>query len=347
METKNGLSGKRTKRIAITGICGFVGSHICEHILKETDWEIIGLDKLSYASNGLSRLRDIKAFDENRVKMFAVDLQLPLSVGVKKEIGEVDYILNLASESHVDNSIKNPVSFTLNNVKLVLNMLEWARELKGLKKFIQFSTDEVFGTAPKGVNFKESDPHNAGNPYSASKDAQESICRAYANTYGLPINITNAMNIIGERQHPEKFVPICIRKILAGETIQVHANKDLTESGKRHYLHARNIAQALQFILEETDERLDKNHVSNGCWNIVGDMEIANSDLALMIGRILNKEAKIELVSWHFSRPGHDLRYSLDGSKLKEAGFSYPINFENTLKKTVEWSIAKENAKWL
>jgi len=333
--------------IALTGICGFVAHHVAEHILKETDWNIIGLDKLSYSSNGLDRLRDIKAFNENRVKMFSVDLQLPLSVGVKQEIGEVDYILNLASESHVDNSIKDPVSFTLNNVKLVLNMLEWARELKGLKKFIQFSTDEVFGTAPKGVDFKEDDPHNAGNPYSASKDAQESICRAYANTYGLPINITNAMNIFGERQHPEKFIPICIRKILAGETIQIHANKDLTESGKRHYLHARNIAQVMQFILEKTDEVLNKSSVSDGCWNIVGDKEVANSDLALMIGKILGKEAKIELVSWHFSRPGHDLRYSLSGGKLKKAGFSYPIDFENTLRKTIEWSIAPENKRWL
>ena len=335
------------KSLLCTGGCGFVGHHVVEHLLKNTDWNIIVLDKLSYATNGLDRLRDIKAFDEDRVKMFSVDLQLPLSVGVKKEIGEVDYILNLASESHVDNSIKDPVNFVLNNVKLTLHMLEWARELEGLKKFIQFSTDEVFGTAPKGINFKESDPHNAGNPYSASKDSQESICRAYANTYGLPINITNSMNIIGERQHPEKFVPICIRKILAGETIQVHANKDLTESGKRHYLHARNIAQAMQFILEETDERLDKHHVSNGCWNIVGDAEIANSDLALMIGKILDREAKIELISFHESRPGHDLRYSLDGNKLKEAGFSYPINFEKTLEKTVNWAIDPENKKWL
>ncbi|MFA5197692.1 MAG: NAD-dependent epimerase/dehydratase family protein [Patescibacteria group bacterium] len=337
----------KKKRVCITGICGFVGHHICEHFLKNTDWEIIGLDKLSYASNGLDRLRDIKAFDENRVKLFAIDLQLPLSSGVKREIGEVDYILNLASESHVDNSIKDPVGFIGNNVGLMLNMLEWARGLKELKKFIQFSTDEAYGTAPEGVNYKEGDRHNVGNPYSASKDCQEAICRAYSNTYGMPINIINAMNIIGERQHPEKFVPICIRKILNDEVIQVHANKDLTESGKRHYLHARNIAQALHFILEKTDEGLDKVDASKGCWNIVGDMEVANSDLAKMIGKILGKEAKIEMVAWHRSRPGHDLRYSLDGSKLKEAGFDYPKSFEETLKKTVLWGIDPENKRWL
>jgi dTDP-glucose 4,6-dehydratase len=334
-------------KICITGGAGFVGSHAVEHFLKNTDWDIIVLDKLTYASSGLDRLHDIKAFDENRVKMFSVDLQQPLSHGVKQEVGEVDYILNLASESHVDHSISDPVSFIENNVKLVLNMLQWARELKGLKKFIQFSTDEAYGTAVDGVSYKEGDRHNAGNPYSASKDAQESICRAYANTYKVPINITNAMNIIGERQHPEKFVPICIRKILNDEVIQIHANEDLTKSGTRHYLHARNIAQAMQFILENTNEQLDKIDASIGCWNIVGDMEIANDEFARMIGKIMGKEAKIELISFHSSRPGHDLAYRLDGTKLKDAGFSYPLTFEESLEKTIKWTLREENKKWL
>lgn len=226
-------------------------------------------------------------------------------------------------------------------------MLEWARELKGLKKFIQFSTDESFGTAEDGVSYKEGDRHNAGNPYSASKDAQESICRAYANTYGVPINITNAMNIIGERQHPEKFVPLCIKKILNDEVIQIHANDDLTKAGTRHYLHARNIAQALHFILEKTDEKLDKVDAGKGCWNIVGDTEIANDDFARMIGKVMGKQPKIELVSWHSSRPGHDLAYRLDGSKIKKAGFTYPITFEESLRKTIEWTLRPENKKWL
>ncbi len=340
-------------KIVISGGCGFVGSHVVEHFLKNTDWDIIVLDKLTYAASGLDRLRDIKAFDENRVKMFAVDLQQEISHGVKSEIGQVDYIINLASESHVDRSIADPVNFIENNVKLVLNMLEWARELNAintpqrLKKFIQFSTDEVFSTAPDGIAYKESDRHNSANPYSASKDCQESICRAYANTYGLPINITNSMNIIGERQHPEKFVPLCIRKILNDEVIQVHANEDLTESGKRHYLHARNIAQALQFILEKTNEKLDKIDSGKGCWNIVGDIELANSDLVKMIGIILQKEPKMEFVSFHASRPGHDLVYRLDGSKLKEAGFEYPKSFAETLQKVVEWTIRSENSRWL
>ena len=151
-------------KFVITGGFGFIGAHFVEHFLKNTDWEIIVLDKLSYATNGYDRLRDINVFRKERVKIFVVDLNLPLSDGVKKEIGEVDYIINLASESHVDNSIDHPVEFIQNNVNLVLNMLEWARELKTLKKFVQFSTDEVYGTAPDGVNYKEGDRHNSWKP---------------------------------------------------------------------------------------------------------------------------------------------------------------------------------------
>lgn len=341
------MSVANNMKIVITGGCGFVGSHIVEHFLKATDWEIIVLDKLTYASNGFDRLRDINCFDEKRVKMFTIDMQEPISDGVKQEIGEVDYIINLASESHVDNSITDPVNFTLNNVKLMLNILEWVRTLKTLKKFIQFSTDEVYGTAPEGVNYKEGDRHNAGNPYSASKDAQEAICRAYSNTYGLNINITNSMNIIGERQHPEKFVPLCIRKILKDEIVYIHADPTCRISGTRFYLHARNIAQALHFILTKTNEQLDKTDASLGQWNIVGEKEVANSDVARLVAKIMGKEVKMELVNFHASRPGHDLRYALDGQKLLDKGFQYPMTFEDTLKSTIAWYLKDNNKRWL
>lgn len=335
------------KKILITGGEGFVGSHCVEHFLKNTDWDIVVLDKLNYASSGLDRLRDIECFESNRnrVKIFTPELQEPISEGLAQEIGEVDYIINFASESHVDRSITDPVNFIINNVRLMLTMLEYARTLKTLKKFIQFSTDEVYGTAPDGISYKEGDRHCSGNPYSASKDAQESICRAYSNTYGLNINIANSMNIIGERQHQEKFVPLCIRKIRDGETIQIHASADLSKSGTRHYLHARNIAQALQFILENTDEKLNKEDAALGCWNIVGEVEVANSDLAILIAKLMGMEAKIEMISFHASRPGHDLAYRLDGNKLKKAGFEYPVKFEESLKKIIDWTL--KNPKWL
>jgi dTDP-glucose 4,6-dehydratase len=330
---------------AISGGFGFVGAHFVEHFLKNTDWDIVVLDKLSYATNGYDRLRDINIFDEKRVKIFPVDLNLPLSDGVKKEIGEVDYIINLASESHVDNSIDHPVEFIQNNVNLVLNMLEWAKELKCLKKFVQFSTDEVYGTAPDGVNYKEGDRHNSGNPYSASKSAQESIVRAYANTYKLPVIITNTMNVIGERQHPEKFVPLVIRKVLNGETISIHSNKDKTRAGQRFYIHARNVANAVHFIIEETDELLDNVDASKGVFNVVGEKELDNLTLARMIAGKVGKELKYEMVDFHSSRPGHDLRYALDGKKLKDLGFEYQLSIEESLGKTIEWTL--ENKRWI
>jgi dTDP-glucose 4,6-dehydratase len=334
------------QKVIITGGAGFVGSHVVEAILKKTDWEIIVLDKLTYASNGYDRLRDIDVFDEKRVKIFTPDLQEPISDGLIQEIGDVDYVINMASESHVDNSIADPVNFILNNVKLTLTMLEYARKVKP-KKFIQFSTDEVYGTAPKGINYREGDRFNAGNPYSASKAAQEVICQSYANTYGIPIVITNGMNFIGERQHKEKFVPICIRKILAGKTVQIHSNPEQTKAGSRFYIHCRNAAEALLFILKETTETLDKVNASRGKFNIVGEKETDNLELAQMIAKTLGKPLKYELVNFHQSRPGHDLRYALDGSKLKNIGFNYPKTLEESLEKTIQWYIQNKNKKWL
>ncbi len=333
----------KNKKIVITGGCGFVGSHFVEHFLKETDWDIIILDKLSYAANGYNRLRDINCFDDKRVSVFSVDLTQPLSEGVKQEIGKVDYIINLASESHVDNSIANPVEFIQNNVNLTLYMLEYAREIKP-KKFIQFGTDEVYGAAPVGVDYREGDRHNPSSPYSASKAAQDDICVAYANTYKVPINITSTMNVFGERQHPEKFIPLCIKKILNDDTVTIHSDKEMKHSGTRFYIHARNVAKALYFLLEK-DEPIDKYDASKGRFNLVGEREISNLDLARMIAKIMGKRLIHTMVDFHSSRPGHDLRYALDGSKLQKMGFEYPKALEESLEKTVKWFL--KNPKWL
>jgi len=328
-------------KVLITGGCGFIGSHFVEHFLKETDWKIIVFDKLTYASMGYDRLRDIECFDESRVDIYSVDLGEKVSDGIKKEVGYVDYIINLASESHVDNSISDPVPFVRNNIDLCLNLFEFAREIQP-KKIIQFGTDEVYGSALEGIDYKEGDRYNPGNPYSASKAAQDALAVAYSNTYSLPVVVTNTMNIFGERQHPEKFIPICIRKILNGEQIAIHS--DSKKSGTRYYLHARNAAKAVHFILS-IDESIDKHDASLGKWNIVGDMEVSNLEMAIFVAAYLEKELKYEMVDFHSSRPGHDLRYSLDGGKLKEYGFKYPKTFEDSLTKTIKWYL--DNKKWL
>jgi dTDP-glucose 4,6-dehydratase len=325
-------------KIIITGGCGFIGHHFVEHIFKNTDWEIIIFDKLSYASNGFERLRDTDTLNNSRVKVFTNDLTNPLPEGIIKEIGlNIDYIVHMAAETHVDNSIKDPKLFIDNNIYSTLNMLEYAKKLPNLKMFFYFSTDEVFGPALGDTLFKEWDRHKPTNPYSASKSAAEQICIAYENTYKTPLMIVNVMNAFGERQHVEKFIPLCIKKLLNNEKIYIHSYPDKKTSGTRFYIHARNIAEAVLFLI--------KNGKIGEKYNISGEKEVSNLEMAQMIARFMNKELDYELIDFHSSRPGHDLRYGLDGSKLFEMGFKLPINFEESLRKTVEWTI--ENQKWL
>tara|TARA_R100000700_G_C3173611_1_gene148121 strand:+ start:621 stop:1631 length:1011 start_codon:yes stop_codon:yes gene_type:complete len=333
------------KKVILTGANGFVGHHILEHFIKHTDWEIYCLDKLSYASSGHDRIRDIDVFNDERVKIFTTDLCLPLQQGLIKELGDISYIFHVAADSHVDNSISDPVPFVQNNVNSTLHILEYARQLPNLEKFIYFSTDEVYGSAPVGKNYSEGERFNCGNPYSASKGAAECICQSYANTYGMPIIITNTMNVIGERQHPEKFIPKVIKKILNGETVTIHSNKEKTKAGSRFYIHARNIADALLHILDECDETLDNYDSSKGRFNIVGEIETDNLQLAQLIAEILGKELKYEMVDFHSQRPGHDLRYALDGQKMKESGWVHPIEFKESLENTINWTL--ERQEWL
>lgn len=331
-------------RILLTGSTGFIGSHFVEAILRETDWEIVMLDGLTYAGNP-TRLKEIDVWEreKHRTKFVWWDLKSPLTFSTEKEIGEVDYVVHLAAESSVDKSIKDPAGCVLGNVMGTVNLLDWSR-LHPVKKFIYFSTDEVYGPIDEGT-WKEESRHAPGNPYSASKAAAEDICLAYANTYKLPIVITNTMNVMGERQHPEKYIPMVIKKILNGETVTIHANPEKTKAGSRFYIHARNAFKAIKFILESTNETVKVKNPSEGRFNIVGDEEIDNLTLAQKIAGIIGKDLKYEMVDFHSSRPGHDTRYGLDGSKLKSLGFNYPKTFDETLKNVVEWYLLHK--EWL
>ena len=239
-------------KILVTGGCGFIGHHLVEHLLKNTNWRIIIIDKLNYASKGYDRLRNANILNNNRISIFATDLSQPISVGVKYEIGEdIDYIIHMAAETHVDNSISNPVLCIYNNIMSTVHMLEFARNLKNLKRFIYFSTDEVYGPALGNKLYKEDERHNPTNPYSASKTGAEQICTSYHNTYNVPLIKINVMNAFGERQYVEKFIPKTIRKILNNEIVYIHSYPDKKTSGTRFYIHARNIAQAVLFILDK------------------------------------------------------------------------------------------------
>jgi dTDP-glucose 4,6-dehydratase len=325
------------ERILITGGAGFIGSHIVEHIYKHTDWDIVIIDKLSYASKGLARLKHAELIDVDRVSIFTYDLTLPITQGLVSEIGDVTFIIHMAAETHVDNSISTPGPFIHNNIMSTVNILEYSRRQSSLKRFFYFSTDEIYGSAPENVAYKENDPHNPTNPYSASKSASEMICVAYENTYKIPLVITNLMNVFGERQHVEKFIPKCIKYILKGKMIKIHADKTCTIPGKRHYIHGRNVASAILFLVF--------NAVNGERYNIVGEKELNNLELAQLIAEIMGKELKFELVNFHEKRAGHDLVYRLSGEKLLKLGWSPPKGFEDSLKKTVLWTL--EHKEWL
>jgi len=326
-------------RVMITGMTGFIAHHIVEDILKNTDWEVVGLDRLDL-SGTFHRLTDIEIWEKEKHRVFFAwhDLKAPVNQFVAKQLGHIDVILHLAASTHVDRSIDNPMEFVMDNVVATANLLDYARAYP-VKQILYFSTDEVFGPAPEGVAYKEWDRYNSGNPYAATKAGGEELCLAYANTYNLPVFITHTMNVFGERQHPEKFIPMVIRKVLNGEKVTVHGNKEKTKAGSRFYIHCRNVAAAVRFLLE----RATKGEK----YNIVGEKEIDNLALAQFIASVVGKPLLYEMVDFHSSRPGHDLRYALDGSKLAQMGWAPPKTFEASMEKTVQWYLNPKHRSWL
>ena len=327
-------------RTLITGGCGFVGHHMVEHLLKNDDCEIIIIDRLDVSGN-LNRLTELPIWEKEgkRVSFIWHDMKAEMQNNtiLKSQIGKINTILHIGASSHVDRSIEDPLSFVMDNVVGTCNILNYARTQENLDNFVYFSTDEIFGPAPLGVNYKENDRYNSGNPYSASKAGGEELCMAFHNTYKLPVMVTHCMNIFGERQHPEKFIPLCIRNSFTGGKITIHANKFLTEAGSRYYIHAKNVCSAVQFLL--------RNGKHGEKYNIVGEKEVDNLTLAKLISTFVGKELNYEMVDFHSSRPGHDLRYALDGSKLELMGWKPINNLEKSIESLVDWSL--KNPKWI
>ena len=323
-----------------------MGSHVLIHFLHNTDWELVLLDSFRHRgkTDRITHMVDVSHPEYlERIKVITHDLKAPFSEQMVHKIGHIDYIVSIASESHVDRSIVSPRDFIENNVQLILTLLEYAR-IYPVEKFLHISTDEAFGDAPEGYNHKEGEPHRPSNPYSASKAAQEDICYSYWRTYGMPIVVTNTMNLLGELQDPEKFVPMTIKKIFAGDTVGIHASPE-GKVGTRFYLHARNQADALMFLLKNVDFPTYGNTKEMERFNVVGEREVSNLELAQLVAEYSGKELKYELIDFHSSRPGHDLRYALDGSKIAALGWNAPLSFEESLKNTVEWMI--EHPEWL
>lgn len=303
-------------KVLVTGADGFIGQHVC-------------------------RIFTMQGHD-----VYPIGNETNLAQGFWFR-EPVDVVVNLASNSHVDHSIVAPVPFIQNNVNLTLNMLEYARAFPP-SMFIQFSTDEVYGPAPDGITHKEWSPIVPSNPYAASKAAQEAIAVSYWRTYGIPLVLTNTMNVYGPGQGESKFIPMAIRRIREGRTVPIHAeyrsttvgNTTITdggwEAGSRYWIYVKDVADALLHIMGDTGLVLEYPRRPRPVrYNIVGEQEIENDRLARIIGQILGVEPRLEYVDFHASRPGHDRRYALDGSRLAEDGWTPQTGIRDGLRATV------------
>jgi len=319
-------------KIVITGAAGFIGHHVAQRMLADGH-RITILDRLDHSGN-LNRLAEIGVPNE-QTKFVFHDLRAPVNSQLTAQLGKPDWIIHMAAATHVDRSIDDPMSFVLDNVVATCNVLEYARAT--LAKMLYFSTDEVFGPAPDGTAYRETDRYNSGNPYAATKAGAEELCVAYHNTYKLPVMITHTMNVFGQRQHPEKFIPNTIARVSNGESVTIHADHTRTRAGSRFYIHASAVADAVSFLLE--------NGEAGEKYNIVGELEVDNLQLAKTIAKYVKRDLHYEMVDFHSSRPGHDLRYALDGSKMAEMGWTPPTTFAAAMAETVQWTL--DNPKWL
>lgn len=330
--------------VLITGIAGFYGHHLAKYILRyKPDWKVIGLDRIDFAGN-LNRLKDLPEWNdavlENRASFIWHDLRAPINDFLANQIGDVEMIFHIAAASHVDRSIADPIGYIMDNVLGTGHILEFARTLEDkLTFFNYFSTDEVFGPLEKdGQRYDEWDRYHAGNPYSATKAGGEELALSYQNTYGVPVVVTHCMNIVGERQHPEKYLPRIIRAMQKGEMLRIHTDDTGKVPSKRHYIYVDNVSSALIFLSE--------NGVPGDKYNIEGTIELDNLEFAQMVEEAYNDgKLKYELVKASTERPGHDWAYGLDGDKLKKMGWTPPTKFKDNLKHIIDWY--KENQDWL
>jgi len=311
-------------KLLVTGGAGFIGSHFIRHILaKYPDYQVINLDKLTYAGN----LENCKDYAENSSYRF-VQGDIADKKLVDELAAEVDIIVNFAAETHVDNSIEGPTVFLETNILGTQNLLESAKR-HGHGRFFQVSTDEVYGDRLEG-SFKETDKLTPSNPYSASKAGAELLCLSYKRTYGTPVVISRCSNNYGTHQYHEKLIPLFIKKLMAGEKVPLYGDG----SPVRDWLEVKDHCRAIDLILHEGK--------IGEIYNIGASEEHSNLEVTRMLLEIFGlSEDKIEYVK---DRPGHDLRYSVDASKIKsELGWAPEVSFEDGFAEMVEWY--KTNSK--
>jgi dTDP-glucose 4,6-dehydratase len=331
-----------TKTILITGGAGFIGSHVVRlFVNKYPNYRIVNLDALTYAGN-LENLKDIEA--------------APNYTFVKADIVDADHInqifaeyrpdgvIHLAAESHVDRSITDPLAFVRTNVIGTVNLLMaakslWKDNMEG-KRFYHISTDEVYGTLGATGLFTETTPYDPNSPYSASKASSDHFVRAYGETYGLPFVLTNCSNNYGPNHFPEKLIPLFIHNIISKKPLPVYGDGKYT----RDWLYVIDHARAIDLVFHQ-----GKNHET---YNIGGFNEWQNIDLVKVLCSIMDRKLNrpegesAALITYVKDRPGHDLRYAIDATKInRELGWSPSVTFEEGLEKTIDWYL--QNEEWL
>ncbi len=306
----------------VTGAAGFIGSNFVHYILeKNPGADVLAYDKLTYAGN-MDNLKDIRS----KIKFVKGDICDERTVGETIRQFGVDEIINFAAETHVDRSISNATDFLESNVKGVYTLLEAARKYD-IRRFLQISTDEVYGSIQSG-SFSEASNINPSNPYSAAKAAGDLLARSYYNTYRLPVLITRSSNNFGPYQYPEKLIPLMIIKAMRGEPLPVYGNG----LNVRDWIYVEDNCAGIDTVF--------RKGTPGEVYNIGGGSERPNIEVVKLILRQLGKPES--LITFVKDRPGHDLRYSLNSDKARALGWRPSRSFEDAMKETVGWYASNE-----
>jgi dTDP-glucose 4,6-dehydratase len=328
--------------ILITGGAGFIGSHVVRFFVeKYPNYHIFNLDALTYAGN-LENLKDIE--DKPNYSFIKGDITDEIFINNLFEKFRFDSIIHLAAESHVDRSIKDPLAFVRTNVLGTMNLLNafknlWSNNFNN-KLFYHISTDEVYGTLGQTGLFTETSPYDPNSPYSASKASSDHFVRAYGETYGIPYIISNCSNNYGPNQFPEKLIPLFINNIINNKPLPVYGDGNYT----RDWLYVKDHAVAIDLVFHKGENKKT--------YNIGGFNEWKNIDLVKLLCYQMDSKLKRQkgssekLITYVKDRPGHDLRYAIDASKInKELGWNPSVTFEEGLIKTIDWYL--NNKDWL